>query len=180
MRDPKRLTMLERKFVDEYLVDFNAFQAAQRAGYTRRSAMRAWKIMRRTRVADALAKAIAARSKRTNITADRVLREYARIAFADIRNYTTSGKKGATDLKTVAQLSDDEAAAVVEVTNASGGEISKVKLHDKKKALDAIARHLGLFGKQAHRAESPAAAAERIRALIQERFDRLAEPDEAE
>ncbi len=109
-----------------------------------------------------------------------MLREYARIAFADIRSFTKAGGQGLTlKLKSLDDLSEDEAAAVAEVTSESDGTVAKLKLHDKKRALDAIARHLGLFGKRLEpERESPAAAAQRIRELIKARLARLAEPDE--
>jgi phage terminase small subunit len=174
MTELKKLTDREQQFVNEYLVDFCANRAARRVGFA--PAKTNYKIKHRKAVAAAIEKAIAARSKRTRITADRVLREYARIAFADIRNFTTQSQPGATDLKSVAALSDDEAAAVVELSGTPDGKGLKVKLHDKKQALDALARHLGLFTKGPDEVENPTAAAERIRELIRARHARLIEP----
>lgn len=176
MKELKKLTDREQQFVSEYLVDFCANKAARRAGLTTQKSQ-GYKIKRRKAVAAAIEKAIAERSRRTRITADRVLREYARIAFADIRSFTTQGPPGATGLKSVAALSDDEAAAVAELSGAPGGKGLKVKLHDKKQALDALARHLGLFTKGPDEVENPTAAAERIRELIRARHARLIEPE---
>jgi len=170
----KKLSDRDRQFVNEYLVDFNAAKAAKRAGHTGQKS-KGWQIKRRKAITAAIEQAIAERSKRTLITADRVLREYARIAFADIRSFA-NGQQGVTDLKSVATLTDDEAAAVVELNGTPDGKGLKVKLHDKKKALDALARHLGLFTKGQDEAESPSAAAERIRELIRARHARLVEP----
>ncbi len=177
MKGLKKLTDREQQFVNEYLVDFNAAKAARRAGLTAQKS-KGWQIKRRKAITAAIEQAIAERSRRTRITADRVLREYARIAFADIRSFATKGQGIATDLKTVATLSDDEAAAVAELSGTPDGKGLKVKLHDKKQALDALARHLGLFNKKPEPAESPSAAAERIRELIRARHARLTEPDE--
>jgi phage terminase small subunit len=175
MTELKKLSDREQQFVNEYLVDFCANRAARRVGFA--PAKTNYKIKHRKAVAAAIEKAIAKRSRRTRITADRVLREYARIAFADIRDFTTPGEtKGATDLKSVAALSDDEAAAVVELSSTPDGKGLKVKLHDKKQALDALARHLGLFTKGSDEVENPTAAAERIRELIRARHARLIEP----
>src|ERR1051325_5148365 len=73
----------QARFVEEYLVDLNATQDAIRAGY---SADNAGKIgpglVGKTRVAAAMSEAQAARSARTQITADRVLEELAAVAFA--------------------------------------------------------------------------------------------------
>ncbi|HKX11256.1 MAG TPA: terminase small subunit [Stellaceae bacterium] len=173
----KKLSDREQQFVNEYLVDFNANHAARRVGLAPTKTN--YKIKHRKAVAAAIEKAIAERSKRTRITADRVLREYARIAFADIRSFAKE-REGASDLETVAALSDDEAAAVAELSGTSDGKGLRVKLHDKKRALDALARHLGLFDKKQEPVESPSVRAERIRELIRARHARLIEPSGTE
>jgi len=178
MKKPLRpLTAREQKFVEEYLVDLNGYQAAQRAGYARTSADHTFLILRRPQVAAAIKEAMGARARRTRITVDRVLREYARIAFADVRNFAT--EEGGLRVKSLKELSDDEAAAVAEVTSKSDGKSARLKLHDKKKALDAIARHLGFFGRSVDPDdEDPEAAADRVRELILGRIARLTGPDE--
>lgn len=80
------LTPKQQRFVDEYLVDLNATQAAIRSGYSRRSAAeQGHDLLRKPQVAAAVQAGQAARAERTGITADRVLTELARIAFADHR-----------------------------------------------------------------------------------------------
>lgn len=68
------LSKKEEMFVAEYLTDFNATQAAIRAGYARTSAdRRAWKLMGRPRVAAAVRAGIKARAERLGLSADDVL-----------------------------------------------------------------------------------------------------------
>lgn len=84
--------------------------------------------------------------ERTGITVDRVLREYGRIAFADMRRFAQVGKDGVS-LVDSHEWTDDDAAAVAEVSESrseSGGSI-KFKLHNKISALDSLAKHLGMF-----------------------------------
>ena len=89
-----------------------------------------------------------ARSKRTEISADRVVAEFARIGFANIRDYWP--KKGETiDLS---RLDQDRTAAVEELTVDevvdTAGTLhrrTRLKLHDKQAALTNLARHLGMF-----------------------------------
>lgn len=105
------------------------------------------------------------RSERTDITADRVLKELAKIGFADIRKAVKWQSAMITEednpdggdiavIKTVVtntvqmvasdELDDETAAAIAEVSqNATGGV--KIKLHDKRAALVDIGRHLGMF-----------------------------------
>lgn len=74
-----RLTDKQRRFVGEYLVDLNATAAAVRAGYKNQDSGR--QLIAKSHVAAAIAEAQNERSRRTNITADRVLNELASIAF---------------------------------------------------------------------------------------------------
>ena len=144
----KALTAKQQVFVQEYLVDLNATQAAIRAGYSKRTAE--WigpQLLGKTHVAEAVQKAMAKREQRTEITQDMVLREYAKLAFLDPRRfYDDDG-----NLLHVKELPDDVAAALssMEVVTERAGELEiavrKIKFSDKKAALDSIARHLGMF-----------------------------------
>ena len=142
-----KLTPRQQRFVEEYLVDLNGTQAAIRAGYSAKCAdVQGSRLLANAKISEAVVKAKADRSKRTQITADRVLQEYARIAFSDMRTFAEWSKDGVT-LKDSDELPDDTAACVAEVsetTSEKGGSI-KFKLHDKKGALDSVARHLGMF-----------------------------------
>lgn len=173
------LTARERRFVEEYLVDLNARQAMRRAGYA--PSTNQTEVMNRPPVAAAIEEGIAARRRRTLLTADRVLQEYARIAFADIRRIADFGS-GHLKVRDHGEMSDDDAAAIAQVTPAPGGKGVRVKLYDKKAALDAIARHLGLFARpNAHQQlhgmpplGDARLAAQDARAILRERLARLA------
>jgi hypothetical protein len=78
------LTPKQQRFVEEYLVDLNATQAAIRAGYSERNADKIGpELLGKTRVAAAIAAAQQARSDRTGITQDDVLRDWVMLANAD-------------------------------------------------------------------------------------------------
>jgi phage terminase small subunit len=145
-RRPPRLNPKQRAFVAEYLIDLNATQAAIRAGYKENAANRAgWRLLRLTQVEAAVAEAMAARAERTRVSLDRVIEEYARLAFTDMRAFTEWGPEGMR-LRPHSALSDADAAAVREVTDGGRTGKPRIRLHDKRAALDALARHLGLFG----------------------------------
>ena len=79
------LTAKQSRFVDEYLVDLNATQAAVRAGYSAKTAeQQAYQLLQKTSVQAAITQAKQAREQRTQITADLVLREVASIALAPL------------------------------------------------------------------------------------------------
>ena len=86
---------------------------------------------------------VEARAARLGVTVEKVLREYAHIAFADLRHIV---EWDADSLHVKAKLSKADAAAIAEIgTGTAGKGPVRVKLYDKKAALDAIARHLGMF-----------------------------------
>lgn len=151
----KGLTPRHAVFVSEYLKDLNATGAYRRAGYKARgnaAEVNASKLLRSPKVAKAVAEAMKAREKRTNITQDRVLQELARIAFFDLRRlYREDGT-----LKAPNEL-DDESAAVlsgIDVTEEFSGRgeereqigfTKKVRMFDKTAALTLAMRHLGML-----------------------------------
>lgn len=153
-----KLTAKQRRFVEEYLIDLNATQAAIRAGYSKKNADTiGYQLLQKTPVQKAIQEAQKKLSKRAQITQERVLAEYAKIAFSDMRNVVTWGKdvrilvmpdgtvvKGnGIELIDSCDLSNDAALAVAEIKQTKEG--LAIKLHDKKGALDSIARHLGMF-----------------------------------
>lgn len=143
----KKLTPKQQVFVAEYLVDLNATQAAIRAGYSVRTADRIGpELLGKTWVAKAVAEGQEKRAVRTGITQDKVLEQYARLAFFDIRKlYNSDGT-----LKPVHEWDDESAAAVngieaVELGTDLPGVVRKVKLADRRAALADIGKHLGMF-----------------------------------
>lgn len=162
-----KLTPKQERFVEEYLVDLNATQAAIRAGYSAKTANRiAQQLLTKLDIQQAVAKAQAKRSARTEITQDRVLKELARIAFLDPRKVFKWGPKGVTLLDSD-KLSDDAAATISEVSESiteSGGSI-KGKVYDKQKALELLGKHLGMFTEkvQVDLHVTPAAILEEVR-----------------
>jgi phage terminase small subunit len=82
---------------------------------------------------------------RLGITPERVLREYARIAFADLRDIAGWGPDG-LEIKPSSELTPAAAAAIADIVAAAAtGKVYRIKLHDKKPVLDAMARHLGML-----------------------------------
>ena len=138
------MTKKQKRFVEEYLIDLNATQAAIRAGYKAKNGQRASEIghelLQKTQVSEAISEAIAERSKRTGINADRVLLELARIAFVNVIN--------AKDATLKEDASRDDLAAIQSVKVKSFGEDGverEIKLADKLKALDMLGRHLAMW-----------------------------------
>lgn len=79
------LNAKQQRFVEEYLVDLNATQAAIRAGYSAKTAEQtASRLLRNVQVQEAIQAGRERQSKATQIDARRVLEEFAAVAMCDI------------------------------------------------------------------------------------------------
>ena len=94
------LTEKQKAFVQEYLVDLNATQAAIRAGYSKKTADRIGpELLGKTCVSKAIQKAMQDRQKRTEITQDKVIQEIAGQAFKEASDAPESDFKHASKIK---------------------------------------------------------------------------------
>lgn len=141
-----KLTPKQQRFVDEYLINLNATQAAIKAGY---SAKTAYAIgnenLSKPEIVAAISKAKAKRAAKTEITAERVLEELGRIAFANAGDFFNWGPDGIT-IRDKGDLTREQQSIVAEVaqtTTKYGGSV-RVKLHDKMAALNLLAKHTGV------------------------------------
>ena len=88
------MTEKQQRFVDEYLIDLNATQAAIRAGYSVKTANeQGAQNLAKVSIQQAIAEQMADRSRRTGVNQDRIVLELARIAFAKITDIVDSEGK---------------------------------------------------------------------------------------
>lgn len=74
------MTPKQQRFVEEYLIDLNATQAAMRAGYSQQTAHSiGHENLSKPEIAEAIAKAAADRAERVKIDADYVLRQAVKL-----------------------------------------------------------------------------------------------------
>lgn len=79
-----KLTEKQKRFCEEYLIDFNATQAALRAGYSQKTAYSIGdENLRKPEIQSEIQSLIKKRSERTGINADSVIKELVKIAFAE-------------------------------------------------------------------------------------------------
>lgn len=138
------MTKKQKIFVEEYLIDLNATQAAIRAGYSPDTAYSiGQENLKKPEIKARIDKAIAERSRRTGVSADRVVIELAKIAFVNavdvIDDKTATIKDNA---------SPDDTAAIQSVKVKTFGEDGlerEIKMADKLKALELLGKHLGMF-----------------------------------
>ena len=109
--------------------------------------VKASRLMARPAVAERIAEIKAQLAVKTDITAQRVLEELAKIGFANYSDFLTIDEDGRTNVD-VSKLSKEQMAAIAEMqidTSPDGKQRVKVKLHDKRGALLDIGKHLGMF-----------------------------------
>lgn len=138
-----RLTAKQKRFCDEYMIDLNATQAAIRAGYSPASAKEIGsENLTKPDIASRINKAMAERSRRTGVNADRVVRELAKIAFI---NPTDLIDAETATIKPMAAVEDTAAIQSIKVKRFDDGIEREVKAADKLKALELLGRHIGMF-----------------------------------
>lgn len=156
-----KLTRNQKVFCDEYLIDLNATRA-YRAAYKNvkrdeTAAVNGSRLLRNAKVKDYLDKRIKDRERRTEITQDKVLKELAKIAFDDIKNYLEyktvqtvvayDDGEPIIDYRTIVDLKDSatiDTRNISEITIGKDGQF-KFKLYCKDNALVQLGKHLGMF-----------------------------------
>lgn len=154
------LTDKQQAFVEHYLVCLNATEAAIKAGYSESSARQMGSAnMSKPAIAAEIARRKEARKERLEVTAERVILELARIAFTSLPDVAEWDEDRATFVPS-RDLDTDAAAAVrtvkAKTTRYHGKDGQKdrtevrleVRMHDKLRALEALGKHLGLFGNE--------------------------------
>lgn len=140
-----KLTRKQQAFVQEYLVDLNATQAAIRAGYKTKTARQmAAQNMSKLNIQDAIQDGMKVREKRTEVTQDMVIKQLVKIAFLDIKEVVTWSDDQGIKIRP----SDDVDGTVlteVSETLSEGGWTKKVKMSDRMRAIEMLGKHLGMF-----------------------------------
>lgn len=141
-----KLTKKQQLFVQEYLIDLNATQAAIRAGYSVESARDiGYENLTKPNIQKEIAKAMAERSKRTGVNQDRVILELARLAFVKMTDIVDDKGK----IKETA--TDDDLSCIEGVkykhskTDSGYSTEREVKIGSKIKALELLGKHLGMW-----------------------------------
>lgn len=121
----KKLTELQKKFINEYIIDLNPEQAAIRAGYCDKNALRhANQLIQNPNIISRIKQQIKEQTKRLRIEKSYIIQK----------------------LLKVAEFSLEEEA----VTDKSGNPTGKTKLRDTTagmKALEMLCKHCGIADK---------------------------------
>lgn len=141
-----KLTIKQQCFVNEYLIDLNATQAAIRAGYSAKTAdQQGSRMLANVKVQQEISEAMAKRSRRTGVNQDRVVLELAKIAFVKMTDVVDSDGAIRED------ATDDDLACIESIkvkrsdTDTGSSEEREVKVASKLKALELLGKHLGMW-----------------------------------
>lgn len=161
--EDEELTEKERLFCLYYVKYFNGTQAALKAGYSKDGAhVQASRLLRRERVSSYIKELKGELVENVFVEAMDVLKEYIKIAFADITNYVTFGQKEVPVMGMFGPMKDEDGKEITRIVNyvdlheadlVDGSIITEVKLGkdgvsvklaDKMKALDKLAQYFDL------------------------------------
>ena len=162
-RKDKDLSIRQKRFVEEYVIDGNASKAATTAGYSQKTAkQQGSRLLTNVNVCGEISRRRAIVDQATELTTERILLEVARVSYYDVRKtYNNDGTR-----KKPHELDDDTAAAVAsmetkELFEGTGkqrrliGYTTEVKPFDKNAALEKAMRHKGLYKKDNEQSENP-------------------------
>lgn len=141
-----KLNEKQQRFVDEYLIDLNATQAAIRTGYSAKTAdVQGSRLLANVKVQQAISVAMAERSKRTGVNQDRIVQELARVAFVKMTDIVDDQGRIRSDAKPD-DLSCLESIKYKSSDTDTGSSVEReVKLSSKLKALELLGKHLGMW-----------------------------------
>lgn len=141
------MTKKQKLFCDEYLIDLNATQAAIRAGYSPDTAYSiGQENLKKPEIRAHIDKAMAERSRRTGINADRILIELAKIALLNPANVVNLDEATVRDDALPEDLAAVASIKVKRFPTKDGEGIEReIKFYDKSKALELAGKHLGMF-----------------------------------
>lgn len=176
----KRLNLKQKLFVCEFLVDLNALQAYQRAGYISNSSKGPYELFEQPKIRAAVKEAMRHRMERLRINQDRVVRELGNIAFFDPGD-VLEGEGEDIRIKNLWHMPKHARKAIKKITRTNGpnGISVSLEFHDKIQALNLIGKHQGMFDQRLV-IEDNRGLADRLEAARQKVIEARKTPDTVE
>lgn len=151
-KQQKPLSKKASRFSEEYIIDYNGARAARDAGYSAATASaKASMLLKDPRVQEYIEELRDEQRVRTQVNADKVLEEYAKIAFSNIKDYINPDGT----VKNLKHLDSVTSAAVKKVKQKTikryaGGVTTtttdtELELHDKITGLQDLGKHYQIF-----------------------------------
>jgi phage terminase small subunit len=147
---PEELTPKQLRFVEEYIIDFNATRAFQRAGFSAKSdgaaAAQACKMLKDPKIKNKIRELVSERTFRNKISIDRTLREIAYMALSDPADVFDLSADTLT-LLPLREIPEYARRAIQSISFKikAGVPETTIKFWDKNQALDKLMRHMGQY-----------------------------------
>ena len=139
MSNKRGLTAKQERFCYEYCQDYNATQAAIRAGYSKKTAGAiGGENLQKPEIKDKISEIKKKLIEEAKVTPQMIIEEYTRIAFSDITDYLKFGSTGVW-LKDSEGLDKKKTAALESVKEGKDG--ISLKMHSKLAALNKLAEY---------------------------------------
>ena len=142
-----RLTQKQKLFVDEYLIDLNATRAYRKAypdvKRDETAAQAGSRLLRNVKVDDYIKERMNKRAERTEVTQDMVIKELAKIGFAQITDFVEVDEQNNVIIRATGEIDKNKIGAIAGIKESQSGV--EIKMNDKVKALELLGRHLAMF-----------------------------------
>lgn len=145
-----KLTDKQRRFTQEYPIDFNATQAAIRAGYSEKTArQQGQRMLSNVYIQKEIRKYMDGLTEKSGISVIQIIEALKKIAFSDVRKlFNDDGT-----MKNIKDLDDDIVMAIAGinideiVTKKDGfiGYSKKIKIDNRQVALEMLGKYLQMF-----------------------------------
>jgi phage terminase small subunit len=156
---PKKLTNRQRRFALAYAADpqDNGTKAALAAGCPKTSAhVIASRWLKNTDVQDHVEQFLGRVAQKYELSAEKVIRELCKLAFANMADYVEINREGAAFLS-LSEMTRDQAAATHEITlenrdrgdtrNPNASRVLRVRLSDRVRSLELLGKFLKFVSK---------------------------------
>lgn len=169
-----KLTDKQNRFIAEYLVDFNATQAATRAGYSpKTAAAQAARLLTNANVQAEIQKRQKKTEAKLEISQERIIQELVSIAFANGADFAEVMDEGglfqSVKFRATATLPAEKRAAIASIKSGSSG--MEVKTYDKLRAMELLGKYLGYLNPAGDTAKATSLADAIMEAYTQRKED---------
>lgn len=154
----RAFTPKQRLFIKNYVIHKNASKAAIEAGYSKKCARQIGRQnLTKVYIAEAIEKLLKVLEYKAEVTAERVIKEIAILAFADSKDFFYIDEDGQKVARRLDEIPEGMTRAIESISedrvireNPDGSQIIvhdkvKYKLHSKPRSLEMLCKHLGLY-----------------------------------
>src|SRR5574343_250709 len=164
------LTANEQTFVENYMKDCDIKRSFIESVIEAAPNSQTYKAMlKRPNLKKAIEKKKEEFKSQYDLTPERTLQEYVSIALANVKDIFSWEEDGELKMRAMDDLTPEQSAAISEITvrhdyKTKKDYVSKIKFHNKNTALEALAKHLGIF--EADNKQKASASAEVVNKLL--------------